>query len=112
MAKPRYGERPPVDAAVVIKAPVLGCKHGAGEGRGDVGKPDPVQAPPCRVYAHLMDHVAVPVQEHGVGEPVRGPHFFKRWELRPREIKPGDERAQEGQAADEDGSEHYPPTFY
>ena len=92
MAKHRCGKRSPVDAAVVVKPFVLGRNHGAGEGRGDVGKPDPVQAPPRRVHADLVDHAAVPVQKQGVGEPVRAPHLLKGRQLRPREIKPGDER--------------------
>ena len=100
MAQDRHAEGAPVDAVVIVESPVFGRNDGTGERRRDVGERNPLQAPPRRVHAHLVDDAAVPVQELRIGEPVRSAHFLKGWKQRPGEIQSDDDSAQEGGTAD------------
>ena len=111
MTQDRHAEGAPVDAVMIVESPVLGCNDGA-SGRARSAQRNPLQAPPRRVHAHLVDDGAVPVQEQGIGEAVRSAHLFKGWKQRPGEIQSGRQRAQEGRAADQDGRSGEPPTFY
>ena len=112
MAQDRHAEGSPVDAAVLVETPVFGRNDGTGERRRDVRERNPLQAPPRRVHAHLVDDAAVPVQEQRIGEPVRSAHFLKGWKQRPGEIQSDDDSAQEGGAADQDGCNGELPSFY
>ncbi len=75
MAQDRHAEGAPVDAVMIMESPVFGRNDGAGERRRDVGERNPLQAPPRRVHAHLVDDAAVPVQEqrHRRGGAKRAP---------------------------------------
>jgi len=68
MAQDRHAEGAPVDAVMIVESPVFGRNDGAGERGRDVGESDPLQAPPRRVHAHLVDDAAVTVQEQGIGD--------------------------------------------
>ena len=64
----------PVDAAVREEAPVLGGEHRAPERRRDLVERRPGEPPAPRIGAHLLDHLAVAIEQQQIGGAIGRAH--------------------------------------